>query len=258
MKKATFFSFIFFILMSLGAMRSYVSFGDNYSGSNGVTCSMCHGDNKDSLSITYWFPSGSCYTAGSTFYYKIQLRDSSQRASFLGTQVATIAKGTANNPDPVTLGLIGASGGFFRSSSINGVEVNTHESPFTLGWYNTYPTNTQGYGTNIVRQYWIHPSAVDTIFHYISAVFTHGDSTMFYDRVISDTLAIPVCNILGFPSADPYDNINNEKNTVNITSKNNWNIWGQHGSGVQAPFEIIYDPEYGLTNQKIRKVVRIP
>lgn len=256
MKRAISFSVCIGLFIVLSAMSSYLQLGQyNYSGSasNGQTCSVCHGNNDTSLSITYWQPDSTCYNAGSTYDFGIHVRDTSILATFAGVQVSTVNLGLNGSPDPVTLGILGSGNGFFRATTINGIEIHTTETPNWLGWGITYPSQTQGYGTNIFRRYWTASSATDTIFHYISVVMTDVDSSMFNDRVISSVLKIPACPT---PLGLGTRNYDFEGNPVD----NSWELWandftilGQNAAEGSSPFEV-FRHKYNHSTKKVVKV----
>lgn len=254
MKRAISFSVFIGLFIVLSAMSSYIQLGQNNysgSGSNQQTCKMCHGSNDDSLSISYWLPNGLCYTPGSTYDFGIQVRDSSEYATFAGVQLSTLNQGTGNSPAPVTLGILGSGNGLFQYTNINGIEIYSSENPHWLGWGITYPNQTQGYGTNIVRRYWTALNATDTIEHYICVVMTRPDTTMFNDRVICDVLKISPCIPLGF--SDPiYTAMPQVENPWELY-RSDFTMQGQFAPEGNGPMEVYIHKH----NYRTKKVVKI-
>lgn len=255
MKRTISFSVIIGLFIVLGAMTSYVQLGQlNFTGSasNGYTCANCHGTNDSSLSISYWLPNGTCYEAGSTFQFVVQLRDSSQVGTRAGIQLATVSKGSNGYPDPVTLCILGSSTGFFQTTIVDSIEIHTSELPHWLGFGITYPSQTQGYGANYTHQYWTHINAVDTIHQYVCAVVTVPDSTNANDRVICGVLHIPNCKTLALPTDSIYLK---EKELEDVWEpyRSDFTLWGQEGKSGLAPFEI-YKHKY---NHQTKKIVKI-
>ena len=238
---------IFFLFSS---MSSYLNLSsDNYSGSiNNMNCSNCHSLDATALGISYWELSGPCYIPGFFYGIGIQLRDSSQLASHMGIQLATKNSSLSGRNNPVVSSFVTPLSGNLIRTVVNGIEVYTHESPQSLSMVQTFPNNILEYGNNIAVQYLTDSAASDTIYLYLSSVFTILDSTVAMDRVISDSVKIPPCTLTDIKLLRQKTSIHN------IIIEPECNIIGQKDINNDFPFRIKYNRE----TSKFKKIVIIP